>query len=187
MAKTTTRSRTSTARHPHQEKPRPLQGLSDAPGTVADTSAAGKDPAKDAEQRAKDDEAARQKAAHTTVHATPPSPNPPVQPEMVPAKQVHAQTVGGAPAVDPDDIVKHPRNRAKPIRVQATALGYYDDVLRRVDDVFDIYREQDFSKKWMARVPSSTPTHVTGSNAALRKGPAANEGKDAEDNPIGAD
>lgn len=133
------------------------QALSDAPGSVADVRA-----------------------------ATPTGPNPPAQPTMIPAKQVTHQVVGAAPAVDPDEIVSHPRDRSKPIRVQATALGYYDDVLRRVDDVFDIFRPQDFSKKWMRKVSPSTPEVVTGSNRALRKGAAANEPAGGAD-PLGAD
>lgn len=175
--KAVTRSRTHTARRqPADDGPK---GLSDAPGTVADTSAAGKDAA------ARQEEADRVKAAHTTQPATAVQPNPPEQPKMIPAKQIEHQVVGGAPPVDPDDIVRHPRDRSKAIRVQATAVGYYDDVLRRVDDVFDIHDEKAFSKKWMKKVAASTPPAQTGSNVALRKGAAANEGPDA--NPLGAE
>lgn len=178
MAKTSRRvattTRTARRQATHDDA---LKGLSDAPGTVSDVAAAGDKAQRDANEQE------RQKALHTTQEATQRQPNPPEQPKMIPAKQVEHQVVGGAPAVDPADIVNHPRNRSKPIRVQATAVGYYDDVLRRVDDVFDIYREQDFSKKWMKRVSGSTPAVVTGSNVALRKGAAANE---PNEDPLGA-
>jgi len=173
----TTRTSTRTARHAAAAGDGP-EGLSDAPGTVSDVSPAGSNKAREAEEKD------RQRAAHTTTQPIPQAENPPRQPEMIPAKQVHAQTVGGPPAVDPDELGQPRRDRSKRIRVQATALGYYDDVLRRVDDVFDIFDEKEFSKKWMRRVPTTTPTVVTGSNVALRKGAAANE--PTEGDPLGA-
>lgn len=108
---------------------------------------------------------ANRKAAHVTRKPIPVAPNPPPQPAMIPAKQVQGATgqavpIGpGRPAADPE----------KAIRVQATDIGYYDDVIRRVGDVFDIHDESAFSKKWMIRVPEDTPERVTGSNEALER------------------
>lgn len=40
----------------------------------------------------------------------------------------------------------------EPIRVQATAKGYYGHRRRKEGDVFEIESEQEFSEKWMRKV-----------------------------------
>lgn len=116
---------------------------------------------------------AKRKHEAKTAHAPiiPPK-NPPDQPRMVPAKQVEGAT---SQALDPEEQPHHRMDPKKAIRVQAKALGYYGDQLRRVGDVFDIAGEEVFSTKWMRRVSDKTPTQLTGSNAALEK---AKKGED---------
>lgn len=111
--------------------------------------------------------------------------NPPAQPAMVPAKQVPGAT-GSLPNVD-----GAPPSRIDPktaIRVQASDMGYYDDIIRRVGDVFDIRNEKEFSKKWMVRVPASTPERITGSNEALERARKSGDPEVAtgDDDPLGA-
>jgi len=62
-----------------------------------------------------------------------------------------------------------PAPRATGIKVRATQLGYYDHTRRRIGDVFMIHSEQDFSTRWMERVPSSTPEKVTSMTEALKR------------------
>lgn len=57
----------------------------------------------------------------------------------------------------------------KPFKVRAIQLGYYDNVRRRVGNVFTIQSEQEFSERWMVRVPEHTPESVSGPNAAIRQ------------------
>lgn len=103
----------------------------------------------------------------TTVHAPiQNAPNPPPQPVMHAAKQIPGST-GSVPNTEgapPSHI--DPKTS---IRVQASDIGYYDDIIRRVGDVFDIRNEKEFSKKWMVRVPATTPPRLTGSNEALER------------------
>jgi hypothetical protein len=53
------------------------------------------------------------------------------------------------------------------MKVRATQTGFYDNLRRRVGDVFTIQSEQEFSSRWMVRVDPSTPEKVTTSQAAL--------------------
>lgn len=114
----------------------------------------------------------RKKAAHQEHDPIPQPKNPPDQPKMIPARQVEGVT---SQALDPEDQPAHNLDQAKAIRVQAKAIGYYGDNLRRVGDVFDIADEKAFSDKWMRRVPKRTPERVTGSNASLER---AKKGED---------
>lgn len=167
MAKkaTTTRKPTTSTPKAKPAKPAADDNTNRAPlkGPELDTSN-GND--KIVDKQAKADEAARAKAAHTILPPIPQTPNPPEQPKMIPAKQVEGVTMA---AVDPDDLPANRRNPHNVIRVQAKAIGYYDDVIRRVGDVFDIADERAFSDKWMRRVSPRTPERVTGSNAALER------------------
>lgn len=45
-------------------------------------------------------------------------------------------------------------------RVEATATGYYNDILRKPTTVFDLVKAADFSASWMRPVSSSTPATV---------------------------
>lgn len=57
-----------------------------------------------------------------------------------------------------------------PIKVVATALGYYDHVRRRPGDVFTIAGERLFSERWMERVDPRTPEkHSTAQQAINEK------------------
>ena len=55
------------------------------------------------------------------------------------------------------------------IKVRATMVGYYDDKRRRVDDVFTIQKESEFSKRWMVRVDQDTPEKTTTGKEDLRR------------------
>jgi len=59
--------------------------------------------------------------------------------------------------------------RGVPIKVRATALGYYGEARRRPGDVFTIYDEQDFAESWMERVAPDTPERITSGAEALRQ------------------
>jgi hypothetical protein len=59
-----------------------------------------------------------------------------------------------------------PAEKAQPVRVEATRTGYYNYVLRypadpangkHAGDVFDLRHPEDFSERWMRRVPQATP------------------------------
>lgn len=100
-------------------------------------------------------------------------PEPFHQPAMIPATPVHAATMGYVDVEDQEAASRKPR---KGIRVQAKALGYYDDVMRRVGDVFTIDAAEDkngkivaFSDKWMRRVPATTPERLTVPNQAIAR------------------
>lgn len=116
-----------------------------------------------AEQRekkaAEEEERLRQQALQTVHDAPEEEPaNPPEQPAMVPARQI------------PGDVAAAPRRpltaatdgpKPTPLRVRATKLGYYDDKLRRVGDVFDISGPDAFSRHWMERVSNKAAAHTS--------------------------
>lgn len=54
------------------------------------------------------------------------------------------------------------------MRVQATHVGYIDNVRRREGDVFDVH-EAEFSDRWMERVDDNTPERLTGPAASLKR------------------
>lgn len=117
-----------------------------------------------AEQRenkaAQEEERLRQKALNTVHEAPPDEPeNPPVQPAMVPARQIPGD-VAAAPR-RPLDTADANRPPAQRLRVRATKIGYYDDKLQRVGDVFDIAGPDAFSRHWMERVAERTPKRTT--------------------------
>jgi hypothetical protein len=58
---------------------------------------------------------------------------------------------------------------ARPIKVRALQMGYYDHARRRVGDVFFIKDELAFSTKWMERVDVSTPERLTTSKQAIEQ------------------
>jgi 2-phospho-L-lactate transferase/gluconeogenesis factor (CofD/UPF0052 family) len=72
----------------------------------------------------------------------------------------------------PGKAATRPKDKRGPIKVRATELGYYDHVRRypemagRPADVF-IVDAEDFSPKWMERVPDETPEQVTTAQQAL--------------------
>jgi hypothetical protein len=111
----------------------------------------------------------------TARAAAPPIPvekNPPDQPVIPPAKQIHSPVQG---YVDPEALDEaKPIDPATAIRVQATGLVYYDNVLRRVGDVFDIRNEKEMSKA-MRRVSRATPARTTTPNQALAREKAGDE------------
>lgn len=86
---------------------------------------------------------------------------------------------------DPDIDVEEDPRPAPSIRVRAIKDGYYDDKRRRAGDVFTIrapYEGEiendgkvkiqtidEFSKKWMRKVPRSTPERITTGKQVLRR------------------
>lgn len=54
------------------------------------------------------------------------------------------------------------------IRVEATQMGYYDNIRRRTGDVFDV-PESLFSKRWMKRVDGRTAPRTTTSGASVKR------------------
>lgn len=165
MAKTlTTKPSTTAPAHPDSRK---ATAQPAAEGAHLDTSNGADEPGQSAADKAQDE--ADRKAGRAIREAIPQAQNPPEQPKMIPAKQIHSEVVQ---AFDPEEFTAN-RTPRKGIRVQAKALGYYDDKLRRVGDVFDIDAAETngkitaFSSKWMRRVPPNTPQLATGSNAAI--------------------
>jgi hypothetical protein len=97
--------------------------------------------------------------------------------------------------------------RARGIRVRALQDGYYGHSRRRTGDVFTIRKEEEFSKRWMEKVDTSTRESITTPNEVIRQkhdetlalkygaraghsadDPAGDEEVDEEDdNPLGAD
>lgn len=62
-----------------------------------------------------------------------------------------------------------PVPKDNPIKVRATAVGYYDHVRRREGDVFVIANEGAFSEKWMEVVDPRTRERVTTAKQALEQ------------------
>lgn len=56
----------------------------------------------------------------------------------------------------------------EPIKVRATALGYYGEMRRRVGDVF-ICSAEAFSPEWMEEVDPRTRERVTSAPQALKR------------------
>jgi hypothetical protein len=67
----------------------------------------------------------------------------------------HSAAARRAPAVSRAD------STTAPIKVRATAMGYYGNLRRRVGDVFVLNEPELFSAKWMERVDADTPERVT--------------------------
>src|SRR5579862_2214984 len=59
-----------------------------------------------------------------------------------------------------------PAPKGPPMKVRATADGYYANVFRRTDDVFTISGPAHFSDRWMGRVEPRTPEKITGAGQA---------------------
>jgi hypothetical protein len=55
------------------------------------------------------------------------------------------------------------------IKVRATKVCYYDDKRRRVDDVFTIKAESEFSSNYMERVDPRTPERITTGKEVLQQ------------------
>jgi len=53
------------------------------------------------------------------------------------------------------------------IRVQATQVGYYDNLRRRIGDVFLLAEDEEFSAKWMQRVSDGAALRTTKPNEAI--------------------
>jgi len=74
-----------------------------------------------------------------------------------------------------------PIGGAGPLKVRATAMGYFDLARRRIGDVFVIPDESYFSTRWMERVPEDPPVGITSSHDEIVFGrtpdrrPAADE------------
>src|SRR6266545_1643270 len=56
-----------------------------------------------------------------------------------------------------------------PLKVRATAIGYFEHLRRRVGDVFLIPDDSYFSNKWMERVDPRSPEKVSTLPEALRQ------------------
>lgn len=113
------------------------------------------------EQRAAQEEERLRQQALQTVHPAPEEEpqNPPEQPAMVPARQIPGD-VAAAPR-RPLDTADANRTKPQRLRVRATKLGYYDDKLQRVGDVFDIAGPDHFSRHWMERVSDKAAAHTS--------------------------
>lgn len=55
------------------------------------------------------------------------------------------------------------------MRVQAFRMGYYNEIRRRVGDVFTLNEPDHFSTKWMRFVDANTPEHITTGQQELRQ------------------
>lgn len=71
------------------------------------------------------------------------------------------QTPAAKPAV--------PIAPGRALRVRATSLGYYNEIRRRVGDVFTLASSADFSAKWMTIVPPATRERITTGPEELRR------------------
>lgn len=56
-----------------------------------------------------------------------------------------------------------------PVKVQAQRMGFYDEIRRRVGDVFTLKDPAHFSTTWMRIVPGSTPERITSGQQELRR------------------
>lgn len=99
-----------------------------------------------------------------------PAPAPVLEtPSLVPPPALETQAVVDTPVLDvpavttveasvdktpaPVETKKTPKVvAAKPIKVRATAKGFYGNVRRKVDEVFEIKNEQAFSIHWMEKI-----------------------------------
>ena len=81
-------------------------------------------------------------------------------PAAATAAQAGADATGAASGTKAEKAAKSAKGDG-PFKVRAIAPGYYDLVRRRDGDVFTIKNQQEFSSKWMVRVPASTPDKVT--------------------------
>lgn len=186
MAKTTTKT---TAHHtgPKSDKAPARSRASAKP--PARTTVAADEPDPDpigAGKAAEENTKANREAAKHVRKPIPVAPNPPEQPTMVPAKQVPGAVGNAVPGM----AAPKPLDHASAIRVQAIDNVYYDNVLRRAGDVFDIANENEFSKRSMIRVPPDTPEKVTGSNESLerdRKGRTPDVKATGDDDVLGSD
>lgn len=70
---------------------------------------------------------------------------------------------------NPAPAQSKPKPKQKPMKVRAIETGYYDYGRRRPGDVFIINGEQDFSSRWMEKVPMNTPERVTGSQDEINR------------------
>lgn len=98
------------------------------------------------------------------------------------------QTAAPARAAAPSGSASLPTPKAdRPFKVRATKMGYYGNLIRRVDDVFTIERASEFSNNWMERVDAHTPEVTTGSNAAIAREHSDLVGKSAAGGHMGDD
>ena len=156
-------------------------GMAGREPTKAERDAATK---REAEEHAKDQAA----AAKLPIGA----PEPPAAARPVPSPaQTEAQAAAGPHRPEPATPVHHdppytPRpaegNAARAagarMRVRATQDGFYADARRRAGSVFDIASSKDFSRKWMERVPDSTPeSRKTAQDRINEEHDAINAGK----------
>jgi hypothetical protein len=94
--------------------------------------------------------------------STPVSPNPgaPAAPPAAAPKRV-AHVAFKAEAPTPP--------AGPPIKVRATAMGYYDTARRRIGDVFTLSDPVDFAPSWMAHAAATTPERITTGQQELRQ------------------
>lgn len=55
------------------------------------------------------------------------------------------------------------------MKVRATQLGYYDHRRRREGDVFHLFKEEDFSAKWMELLEEAAPKKKKAKKKASKK------------------
>lgn len=67
------------------------------------------------------------------------------------------------------DLTPPEREDSKTLRVEATRLGYYDNIRRRTGDVFDLADESEFSRNWMRPVDRSVRVRTTTSQQDLAR------------------
>lgn len=164
-------------------------GAAARPATDEEQDAAAKAEAKQHEE----DAAA---AGHVTGRPETPWGNRPVQSPP----ETEAQAAAGPHRPEPARPIVHdpgfvpavPPAKAKaagaPIKVRATQDGYYGDARRRAGSVFDISSVEDFSKKWMERVPASTPNRaLTGQERIQQEHDAINAARVSGGRPATGD
>lgn len=106
------------------------------------------------------------KKARPTLGATATAPPPAPAPAARSSAGVPPARVAGPSSAAPAPARPKPE---RPFKVRAIKMGYYGNLIRRIDDVFTIQTEREFSTNWMERVDPRTPEVITGSNAALQR------------------
>jgi hypothetical protein len=119
------------------------------------------------------------RASSTSRAAAPPAAAPPAPRPIDTAPQSDhpgpaPQPPAARPAVTSHAPFQPPPAPPRPapkvrIKVEATQVGQYDQIRRRVGDVFVITSEAAFSDKWMRRVDPATPERLTTGQEALRR------------------
>lgn len=134
----------------------------------------------------------------------------PTPPDPAPARDPHALTGPTPPPMPPLPLPKETpakvdaakvetarvlamHAKTPTIKVEAIAVGYYNDKLRRVGDVFLIRDLQEFSETWMVRADAhTTERQATAAEAQRQRADTSSTAHDVNrptnetDNPLDA-